>query len=111
MPALRMPATSTQPVQQQVLATLGGSPYDPTGDVVKMAFIPSPPGGNPPNPASGQWNPATWEIDPGPVYWASCLVGPANGGVVLAPGAYAIAVMITDNPSVPVLWGWNLLLT
>jgi hypothetical protein len=111
MPQLTQPATSTQLVQQEIDATLLGVQYNPTADVVQMAFVPAPASGLPPNPAPGQWNTASWVTDPGPVYWSSILVGPANGGVVLAPGLYVIAVKITDNPEVPVLWGWNLLIT
>lgn len=108
MPVLTQPATSTQPVQQQVIPPVG---VNPTSDTVEMAFIPQPASGPLPNPTTGQWNAATWVTDSGPSYWASCLVGPANGGVVLAAGAYAIAVQVTDNPAVPVLWGLDLLIT
>ena len=101
--ALTQPATSSQYVQVQVIATLDGAPYDPTSDVVQAAFIPMPAYGSPPNPTSGQWQAAGWETDSGPVYWASILTGPA--GVALAAGAYRVAVQVTDSPSVPVLWG------
>lgn len=112
MATLTMPVTSTQPVQQQIIATSGGSPYDPSGDTVSVAFVPVPQYGPPPSPSSGQWNAATWEVDSSPTtYWASCLVGPANGGVVLAQGAYQIFVKVTDNPAVPVLAGWSLLIS
>lgn len=109
MATLTQPATSTQYVQQQVMAMKNGSVFDPSGDVVQMSFVSLPQYGPPPNPSS--WNAATWEVDPGPVYWASILVGPANGGVVLAAGAYVIAVRVTDNPAVPVLWGAQLIIS
>lgn len=109
MPTLTMPGVSTQPVQQQVTAIVDGAVYDPSADVVQMSFVAQPNYGPPPNPAA--WNAATWEVDPGPVYFASCLVGPANGGIVLAPGAYQIYVKVTDNPAVPVLAGWFLQIT
>ena len=111
MGVLTQMATSTQPVQQQINALEDGAAYNPTGDLVYMAFVPQPNYGPPPNPAGGQWNTAYWETDPGPVYWASCLVGPANGGIVLAQGAYLICVKVVDDPAVPELWGWTLLIT
>ena len=111
MPTLTMPATSCQFVQQQVLATLGGSSYDPSADPVFLAFVLQPQYGPTPSPSSGQWNAATWEVDAGPTYWASALVGPANGGVVLAQGVYQIFVKVTDNPAIPVLTGWSLLIS
>lgn len=106
MPVLSMPSVSTQPVQQQVLATVGGAAYNPSGDTVQMSFVAVPTYGPPPNPTV--WNAATWEVDPGPVYFASCLIGPANGGIVLAAGVYQIYVRIIDQPAVPVLAGWQL---
>ena len=111
MGVLTQPATSTQPVQQQINALAAGVSYDPSGDPLYMAFVPQPTYGPVPNVTSEQWNTAYWEVDPGPVYWASCLVGPANGGVVLAQGSYLIAVKITDDPAVPVLWGWVLVIS
>jgi hypothetical protein len=108
---LTQPATSVNYVQVQVIATLDGAAYDPTGDAVAVAFVPQPQYGPPPDPASGQWNTAGWETDPGPVYWASCLTGPSGGGVSLTAGAYAVAVMVTDDPAVPVMWGPVLVVT
>jgi len=104
-------ATSTMPVQQQVLATLDGASYNPASDPVYMAFVPQPAYGPPPNPTSGMWNAAYWETDPGGVYWASCMVGPSLDGVALTQGAYIIAVKVTDASAIPELWGWTLLIT
>ena len=112
MATLTMPSVSAQYVQQQVLAISGGLPYNPTADTVQMAFIALPQYGPPPDPQSADWHTASWETDSNPTtYWASCLMGPANGGVVLTAGSYMIAVKVTDSPAVPVLWGWNLLVT
>jgi hypothetical protein len=96
---LAQSALSTQFVQVQVAAIVNGEAYDPTGDLVVMAFIPqsSPPG----QPGDSDWVAASWETDPGAVYWATCLVGPANGGIVLDPGDYVVWVKVTDNPAVP----------
>lgn len=110
MPTLTQPAESTQPVQQQVYPPSG---TDPTGDPVYMAFVPMPASGSPsmPAPASGMWKAATWETDNGPVYWASCTVGPELGAIALEPGAYAIAVRVVDSSARPGMWGWSLIIT
>ena len=105
--SLSQSALSTQYVQVQVTATVNGTSYNPTGDTVQMAFVTvtSPPA------SPSAWNAAAWETDPGPVYWASCLVGPSNGGVVLAAGSYFVWVKVTDSPAVPVLSGPILTIT
>ena len=72
MGVLTQPAGSTQPVQQQINALEDGAAYNPTGDLVYMAFVPQPNYGAPSMPAPARaWNTAYWETDPGPVYWAS----------------------------------------
>jgi hypothetical protein len=104
-------AESTEPVQFQIEAIANGTPYNPTADSVAVAFVPvtNPPSS--PDPVSGEWNTASWETDPGPVYWVSILVGPLNGGVPLAAGSYIAYVKITDNPAVPVKPGCYLIIT
>jgi hypothetical protein len=103
-------AVSTEPIQFQVVATSDGESYDPTGDPVAIAFVPitSPPSS--PDPTSGEWNTAYWETDPGPVYFASILVGPLNGGIPLSVGSYLCVVKVTDNPAVPVKPGAYLII-
>lgn len=106
MTTLAQPAVSTQPVQVQVLATAGGSAYDPTADTVQMAFVAQsfPPA----SPQSSDWHTASWETDgtgASATYWASCLVGPENGGISLARGTYVCWVKVTDDPAVPALPG------
>ena len=98
-------AVSTMPIQLQVSATVNGASYDPTADPVAIAFVPvtSPPTSM--DPTTMEWNTAAWETDAGPTYWATVLVGPANGGVSLTVGAYVATVKITDDPAVPVLPG------
>lgn len=108
MPVLTQMATSTNPVRQVVNAPDG---IDPTSDPVLMQFVRMPASGPPPNPSEDGWITAYWTVTPGPVYWATLLVGPANGGVELAAGSYAIAVRVVDNPAVPELWGWTLIIT
>ena len=102
MQSLTQLAQSTEPVQLSIAATVNGAVYDPSGDPVAIAFVPKQTSGPPPDPTSGEWQPATWEVDPGPIFWASILVGPLNGGVPLAPGSYIAYVKVTDNPAVPV---------
>ena len=109
---LTQPATSSPYVQVEVIATLDGAAYDPTPDTVQLAFVPMPTSGAAPDPTSGQWNAAAWETDPGSLYWASVLTGPAaGGGLDLAAGAYQVFVQVTDSPSVPVMTGPVLVVT
>lgn len=106
MPLLTQMATSDQPVQQVVNPPSG---TDPTVLAVEMAFIPAPASGKPRNPVAGDWNPAGWVTESGPVYWASCSVGP--DGVMLSQGDYVIAVRIFAAGATPELWGWSLSIT
>lgn len=114
MAVLYQLATSTMYVWQQIIATdLSGNPVNPTADPAFLAFVPQPAFGPPPNPTPGQLNPATWKTSTSgtvTLYWAGVLVGPANGGIVLAQGAYIIGFKAVDNPEVPVLWGSGLLI-
>jgi hypothetical protein len=87
---------STQYIQIPVTATLNGSPYNPTADVVSFAFLPY---GTNPGPAD--WNGGTWVTTQGG-YLAQILIGPANGGVALPAGSYQIWLRITDSIEVPV---------
>lgn len=110
MPTLTQPAQSTQPVQQQVIPPPG---VTPTSDGLFMAFVPQPSYGPPvmPAPTSPAWNAASWVTDSDGTFWASTLIGPGLGGIVLAAGAYAIAVKIVDPAAVPCLWGWSITIT
>lgn len=110
MPTLTQAAESSQPVQQQVNPPSG---VTPTSDAVYMAFVSLPNYGPPamPAPASASWNAASWVTDSNGNYWASCMVGPELGGVVLTAGAYAIAVKVVDPAAEPCLWGWSLVIT
>lgn len=111
MGTLTQLATSLEYVWQQVNATrIDGTVINPTSDTVQMAFVPQPTSGPPPDPVPGQLNTAIWGTGPGPTYWAGCLVGP-GGTIQLTQGSYVIAVKVTDNPEVPVKWGWTLLIT
>lgn len=99
-------AVSTEPVQFQVVAWDDGASYNPSSDPVYVAFVPVT--GSNPSPAGATWNTASWEVDAGnpqASYWASILVGPLNGGIVLTAGTYLCFVKVTDNPAVPVKAG------
>jgi len=83
-----------------VAATSSGVSYNPTGDAVTFAFMPTPTQ----VPGSGDWIAGSWETVPGSLlypYNARCLVGPA-GNVTLGVGTYIMYLHITDNPTVPV---------
>lgn len=93
---ITMSALSTQYIQVPVDTTSDGFPYDPTADPVSMAFTVSG------NPSDADWHTALWHDLPPTGYVVRCLVGPANGGVVLPVGLYGMWVRITDSPEVPV---------
>jgi hypothetical protein len=91
---------SLEYVPVPVAATRSGVSYNPTGDAVTFAFIPTPTQ----VPGSGDWIAGSWETVPGSLlypYNARCLVGPA-GNVTLGVGTYIMYIHITDNPTVPV---------
>jgi hypothetical protein len=102
--ALTISSLSRVMVQVPVTARLNGSPnYDPTGDVVAMAFIPGPA-----KPDGDDWHVGSWGTDPGPTYLAQCLVGP--DAVELTPGTYQIWVKVTDAPEQPVMQAGQLVI-
>jgi hypothetical protein len=90
---------STEPIQMLVQANSPDGPYDPTADAVQFAFTNA---NAYPATAPTEWYAGSWVTYPGNQYWAQVLIGPANGGVALATGTWAVWIMITDNPDVPV---------
>jgi hypothetical protein len=87
---------STVFIKSRIVATKNGAAYNPTGDVVEVAFkLPGV------DPAGPDWHAASWETA-GTAYYARLLVGPA-GGLVLTVGTYIMWIRITDSPEVPVL--------
>lgn len=90
---------STRYCQIPVYATNpDGTAYNPTGDTVKLAFMPKPPDAN---PGAGDWHTGSWVAGANGVYLAQVLVGPANGGVALPEGVYTVWVQVVDNPEIP----------
>jgi hypothetical protein len=101
-----MSRLSTEYVIIPVVATKVGLPYNPTGDVVKFAFMPTATQ----VPVTGDWVAGAWDTNTTNVlypYAAKCLVGP-TGTVTLGIGSYIIYIQITDNPEIPVLIGGQL---
>lgn len=94
---ITMSVLSTQYVMVPVDTTANGAPYNPTADVVQMAFMLTPPGSN---PGVSDWKTASWVTTSSGNYTVRCLVGPA--GTALAVGNYNVWIKITDNPEVPV---------
>lgn len=88
-------ALSTEYVRYQVTASLSGNPYNPTTDVVSLAF---PAVGV--APVTNDWHTGSWETI-GSSYFARLLIGPANSGTVYAAGTYDAWVRITDSPEIP----------
>lgn len=88
---------STVYIKSRIIATLNGSSYNPTGDLVEIAF--KAPGVDPSGP---DWHTGSWETAGVNEYYARLLVGPI-GGLVLAVGTWRMWVRITDAPEVPVL--------
>jgi hypothetical protein len=97
---------STEYVLVPVAATKSGVPYNPTGDTVQFAFMPTPTQ----VPQVSDWVAGAWDTDTSNVlypYSAKCLVGP-SGTTTLGIGSYIIYIKITDNPEIPVLIGGQL---
>lgn len=85
-------------VRVETSATKSGVNYDPTGDIVAMAFLPADI-----SPIFSDWNAGIWETigtTPWATYNALCLVGP-GGTFVPVKGVYSIWVRVTDNPEIP----------
>jgi hypothetical protein len=86
---------SLEYIKVWVDAKRSGASFDPTGDVVEVAFTTGP------DIVEEDWNEGSWEVI-GRKYYARCLVGP-GGTIELDDGSYQVWVRITDNPEIPVL--------
>lgn len=100
MADLELSVLSLEYVKVPVEATVNGAVFNPTSDVVKMAFVALGV-----NPQAGDWKAAVWETQaPGTanvIYLAKCLVG-TGGTIALPVGTYVVWVQVTDNPEVPI---------
>lgn len=91
---------STEYILIPVSASKSGLPYNPTGDTVQFAFMPTPTQVPQPSDFSaGSWDVITTDIIY--PYAAKILVGPA-GTVTLGIGTYVIYIKVQDSPEVPV---------
>lgn len=98
---------STEYVLIPISATKNGAAYNPTGDTVKFAFMPTATQ----VPQNTDWVLGTWDTTSGnPIYPynAKCLVGPNGGTINLTIGTYVVYVQISDSPEQPVLIGGQL---
>jgi hypothetical protein len=94
---LTMSSLSTQYVLVPVTVIIAGESVDPTAYPVQFAFTPI-------GTSPSAWTDGSWQDAPTNGLWmAQCLVGPENGGLVLAPALYEIWIQVTGNPEVPVL--------
>ena len=99
MQTLSQSSLSTQYVQVLIRVT-AAQPYDPSRDPVTFAFT----NANAfPAQQPSAWYPGTWDIWPGPLYYAQVLIGPQNGGIVLKQGRWQVWLKISDDPEIPVL--------
>lgn len=84
---------SKEYIHVPVDASLGGTAYDPTADVVSFAL-----------PATGVaptvWVVGSW-LTVGSTYYARVLVGPGTS-FILTAGVYDVWVKVTDSPEIPV---------
>lgn len=93
---IQIPTSSLQYVKFPITAEVAGVDYDPTDDIVELAFITV---GT--QPSSGDWLTGSWETI-ATVPYARVLIGP-GGTRQLAGGFYDVYVRITDNPERPVI--------
>lgn len=79
-------------IKSEIVVSINGAPYDPTGDQVDWAFV--APGED---RDAASWTAGSWETA-GTRHWVRILVG---ADVVLARGTYSVYVRITDDPEIP----------
>jgi hypothetical protein len=88
-------ALSTEYIQVNIQAIVAGEPYNPTADAVSFAFTYG-------TSAPVTFYTGSWTTTAQGMYLAQCLIGPQNGGVVLAQGSYTVWIKISDDPEVPI---------
>lgn len=97
---------ATEYVIIPISVTMAGAAYNPTGDTVQFAFMPTVTQ----VPQVSDWVTGEWVTVSSNIlypYSAQCLVGPA-GTITLGIGTYLIYVKVTDSPEIPVLIGGQL---
>ena len=83
-----------------VSVTKLGLAYNPTGDAVAFAFMPTATQ----VPQVSDWVSGSWDTNQASVlfpYSAKCLVGP-GGTITLGIATYVAYLKVTDNPEIPV---------
>ena len=83
-----------------VQVTKLGVAYNPTGDTVQFAFMPTPTQ----VPGNTDWVAGSWDTSQASVlfpYNAKCLIGP-GGTITLGIGTYISYMKVTDDPEIPV---------
>lgn len=88
-------AESTQYIYVQITSSIVATPYNPTSLPVAVAITP-------PNVPPTVFTTAAWLAGQA-VPTVKFLIGPLNGGMVLAPGDYDVYIQITNTPEVPVI--------
>ena len=88
---------STEFLSADVSAMAGGIGINPTTFPVDFAFTTAGA-----EPQSGDWHTGQWGSSNAP-YVAEILIGPANGGLVVAKGTYTIWVKVVTSSQVPVI--------
>ena len=84
-----------------VSVTKLGLAYNPTGDTVQFAFMPTPTQ----VPMVSDWVSGSWDTNQASVlfpYSCKCLVGP-GGTITLGIGTYVAYTKITDDPEIPAM--------
>ena len=97
---IEMSHLSTQYVFVPFNVTKLGVSYNPTGDAVAFAFMPTPYQ----VPVAADWVAGGWDSIPSNILYpfsAKCLVGPA-GAITLGIGTYIVYTRVTDNPEIPI---------
>lgn len=92
--ALKISHLTREYVRVPVEASENGSPVDPTGSSVHLAFMAAGLEPTGPDWVLGSWEAGDW----GGAWYARALVGGGAGGTDLAVGSYDVWVRIQDTP-------------
>ena len=96
---IRIAASSTQYLVASISDGPGTLGFNPLSYPVNFAFI-----AGPAQPQSGDWHTGAWTSNnPDGPYTAQVLIGPANGGLVIAPGSYQVWAEVVTSSQNPVI--------